>query len=249
MESFKAWFIRVTISYLVLFLALFMFYVFCVKGGSWGSFSDVVIAVFTILIAYTTNLILIAAWLASNDWNKEKKYELGLSLLSNLVSFYALCWELRILKVRSFDEYKLILQEGQEMGACAQCQDDSAINKCIEQVKEQTEKSIENLAVINIKIKELEGRIEKLHGSCLLEASLYESAIVEKVDIFVKESSSIKISNEEASLHFNKIAEIVLHSSRSLPNLPADDEILKLLNKYKSYSDLNEIKEKFSDEY
>lgn len=165
---------------MLLFLALFLFYVFCVKGGSWGSFSDVVIAVFTILIAYTTNLLLIAAWLTSKDWNKEKKYELGLSLLSNLVSFYALCWELRVLRVRSFHEYKWILMEDKEQESCSILQDDDAIYECIKNVQIAVKESKEELMIIKRKIKELESRAEKLHGNCLLEASIYGNDIVEK---------------------------------------------------------------------
>ncbi len=249
MEEFGTWFKRTTLAYVALIFVLVLSYGYLVKGGSWGSLSDVVIAVFTILIAYTTNLILIAAWLASNDWNKEKKYELGLSLLSNLVSFYALCWELRVLRVRSFHEYKWILMEDKEIESCSILQDDDATNECIKNVKIAVKDSKEELMIIKRKIKELESRAEKLHGNCLLEASIYGNDIVEKVDEFVKQSKNIKTSNKGANTSFNDIAKLVLHSPRNLPNLPSDKETLALLNDYSNYSHLDEIDMEFADEH
>ena len=88
MDKFSRWFKAISAAYLALFFVLFLIYGFGVKGGSWGSFSDVVIAVFTILIAYTTNLLLIAAWLTGNSWIEQSKHHSAKELLQTLSEFY-----------------------------------------------------------------------------------------------------------------------------------------------------------------
>lgn len=164
-----------------------------------------------------------------------------------MVSFYALCWEIRILKVKLFDKYKCILMEDREKGACAQAQDYDAIIKCIENVEMEVNKLREGLGNNNNKIKELEGALERLHGNCLLEAAIYESAIVEKVNDFVNKSKNIKLSKKKANTPFKEVATLILLNPRNLPNLPVDEDTCRLLKEYRRYSHLDEIRLKFED--
>ncbi|WP_075593168.1 hypothetical protein [Pseudoalteromonas sp. PAB 2.2] len=88
MEEFGTWFKRTTLAYVALIFVLVLSYGYLVKGGSWGSFSDLIIAVFTVLIAYTTNLLLIAAWLTGNSWVEQSKHHSAKELLQTLSEFY-----------------------------------------------------------------------------------------------------------------------------------------------------------------
>ena len=67
-----------------------MVYGCSVKGGAWGSFSDVVIAIFTILISYSTTLLLIAAYLTASSWIHEKRYDFSWELIKKLSELYFL---------------------------------------------------------------------------------------------------------------------------------------------------------------
>ncbi|TMO73149.1 hypothetical protein CWC17_11670 [Pseudoalteromonas sp. S3785] len=84
MGKFRKYFIWITAGYLLLIISLFLLYGFYVKDGSWGSFSDVVIAFFTLLISYSTTLLVVAA----NSWREQQKYQMGSEFLSKFVSFY-----------------------------------------------------------------------------------------------------------------------------------------------------------------
>jgi hypothetical protein len=108
MERFGRFFKWITFIYLMLVLVIILAYGFFVKGGSWGSLSDVVIAVFTVLIAYTTNMLLVAAWLTSNSWLDEKKFSSSLSLLKDISGYYHITFELRKCQVKAFDLYEQI---------------------------------------------------------------------------------------------------------------------------------------------
>ena len=90
MDKFVKWFWWVTGSYLVLFVSLLLLYGLCVQGGVWGSFSDVLIAAFTILISYSTTLLLAAAYLTASSWIHEKKYDFAWDFMKKLSELYFL---------------------------------------------------------------------------------------------------------------------------------------------------------------
>ncbi|MDN3390873.1 hypothetical protein [Pseudoalteromonas sp. APC 3691] len=108
MGKFKNWFIWLTAGYLTLIILLFLFYAFQVKDGSWGSFSDVVIAVYTVLIAYTTNMLLVVGWLTSNSWIDQSKHHSAKELHQSLSKLYFMAHEIKSKSidlnfVKSFD--------------------------------------------------------------------------------------------------------------------------------------------------
>jgi len=90
MGKFKNWFIWLTAGYLALIILLFLFYGFQVKDGNWGSFSDVIIAVFTILISYSTTLLLVAAYLTASNWLHEKRHDFAWDFMKKLSELYFL---------------------------------------------------------------------------------------------------------------------------------------------------------------
>lgn len=99
MEKFGRCFKWITFTYVILVLALIFAYGFFVKGGSWGSLSDIVIAVFTVLIAYTTNMLLIAAWLTSNSWLDQSKHSSAQKLLLSLSEYYFTIHEIKTMYI------------------------------------------------------------------------------------------------------------------------------------------------------
>ena len=100
MDKFVKWFTWITFAYVLLVLALIFAYGFLVKGGSWGSFSDVTIAVFTVLIAYTTSLLLIAAWVTGNSWLEQSKHHSAKELLQTLSAFYFTIHEVHTMQIK-----------------------------------------------------------------------------------------------------------------------------------------------------
>ena len=91
MDKFVKWFWWVTGSYLILFVSLLLLYGFFVPNGVWGSFSDVVIALFTLLISYSTTLLVVAA----SSWREQQKYQMGSEFLSKFLTFYFQLMECR----------------------------------------------------------------------------------------------------------------------------------------------------------
>ncbi len=90
MDKFGRWSKNITFAYLILIFISLLAYGCFVKGGSWGSFSDVVIAIFTILISYSTTLLLIAAYLTASSWIHEKRYDFSWELIKKLSELYFL---------------------------------------------------------------------------------------------------------------------------------------------------------------
>ncbi|MBH0034607.1 hypothetical protein I6F43_07920 [Pseudoalteromonas sp. NZS71_1] len=93
MNKFRKWFVGLTAGYLALIILLFLLYGFQVKDGSWGSFSDVVIAVYTVLIAYTTNMLLVVGWLTSNSWLHQSNHHSAKELHQALSKLYFMVHE------------------------------------------------------------------------------------------------------------------------------------------------------------
>ena len=108
MEKFRKCFKLITYTYVIVVLLLIFAYGFFVKGGSWGSLSDVVIAVFTVLIAYTTNMLLVVGWLTSNSWMDQSKHHSAKELHHSLTKLYFMAHEIKTKSidlnfVKSFD--------------------------------------------------------------------------------------------------------------------------------------------------
>lgn len=99
MNKLRKWFVGLTAGYLALIILLFLLYGFQVKDGSWGSFSDVVIAVYTVLIAYTTNMLLVVGWLTSNSWLDQSKHSSAQELLLSLSEYYFTIHEIKTLYI------------------------------------------------------------------------------------------------------------------------------------------------------
>lgn len=108
MEKFRKCFKLITYTYVIVVLLLIFAYGFFVKGGSWGSLSDVVIAIFTVLIAYTTNMLLVVGWLTSNSWMDQSKHDSAKELHYSLTKLYFMAHEIKTKSidlnfVKSFD--------------------------------------------------------------------------------------------------------------------------------------------------
>ena len=75
---------------LILLLLVFISYILWVPNGKWGTLSDVIIATFTFIIAYTTTLLLVAAYIAGNSWFDQFKYQKENEFIETLVSIFIL---------------------------------------------------------------------------------------------------------------------------------------------------------------
>lgn len=160
-----------------------------VVNGNWGSVSDILIAIFTGLISWATILLLVAAWFASKEWLREKQYEQGLSLLANMVAYFSLCWERRVILVKSFNNYKCRLMEDIDINHCSQLQSPLKINECIKNVKAENVVLELEFDTFTKHLKDIELKMEKLHGQCLIEASLFELPVVVSVEDFIQKSN------------------------------------------------------------
>jgi len=90
MDNFKIWFQRLTFANFILLLLIFISYILWVPNGKWGTLSDAIIATFTFIIAYTTTLLLVAAYLAGNSWFDQFKYQKENEFIETLVSIFIL---------------------------------------------------------------------------------------------------------------------------------------------------------------
>ena len=91
MKRFKVIASIVTIFYLLVLYVCYWWSDHNVATANWGSTSDIVIAVFTFMISYSTTLLLVAA----NSWREQQKYKEGSEFLSKFIAFYFQLMECR----------------------------------------------------------------------------------------------------------------------------------------------------------
>ncbi|MGX1111587.1 hypothetical protein ACSSVW_000966 [Pseudoalteromonas sp. MBR-15] len=220
MERFRAWFIRVTISYLVLFLALFLFYGFCVKSGSWGSFSDVTIAIFTILIAYTTNLLLIAAWLTADNWVRQNEHNNAENLLSSLNRLYFCLHEYRTLQVTAAYQLEIAKNNEPDVSKYSVEGIDAfsrfGINEEYifydDQLNFMRTAVAEPIKVTNDKLTQLQGRLEHLKFELMSAAGLFANSLIDNNINLIWEINRLLMA--ERQLH--ETAEAIYYKLKSV---------------------------------
>ena len=152
-----------------------------------GKFSDITIAIFTFLIAYTTNLLLIAAWLTADNWVKQNEHNNAEKLLSSLNRLYFCLHEYRTLKATA--AYQLEIAKNDEPDVSKYSADGLdafsrfGINEEIkfndEQLNFMRKAVAEPLKITNDKLTQLQGRLQHLKFELMSAAGLFANSLIE----------------------------------------------------------------------
>lgn len=175
----------ITIAYVALFAAIVLLYGYKVSGGVMGSLSDVVIAFFTLLISYSTTLLVVAA----NSWREQQEYQAGSEFLSKFIAFYFQLIECRrqeVLIYRVIDEL-LCIQEKNGDGIY-----DEQINKLLSTKKEVKENFKKSLLKLNSHIEDAAKNSFLFGSSTDILELMYDSQLI-RCDFHSKLSPAFEV--------------------------------------------------------
>ncbi|MGP4988109.1 hypothetical protein [Pseudoalteromonas nigrifaciens] len=240
MEKLGFWVKCVSCVYaLILFLLLFLYDAF-VPTGSWGSFSDVVIAAFTFLISLATSLLFIAAWFAGKSWKDERLFDQASEVIGKFVHLCSHYLDARDLQVKTFiylDEIRdtnLTEAELYEKHSGNKIE----LNKALDKLKSQLAAKSEAMARVEQDYQKVILTIDALEKDILIISIHFEGPTALMLQEKLHGLRKVKVDFHD---NFNKtfaiISKSLLGTERSLPKL-IEPESFK---KYEQFDDFLDV--------
>lgn len=187
MKWFKGGTVIITVIYFFILYGCYWWNDHNVATSNWGSSSDIVTAVFTLLISWATTLLLLAAWLTAGNWLEQSKHENAEKLLTSINELYFCLHNYKTLKMTS--DYQIQILQNNEpdvskyslngidaFGRFGFSEKDSYTP---EQLKFMREVVVDSIKRTNEKLEDIKDELEHLKFKTMSAAGLFAEQLIE----------------------------------------------------------------------
>lgn len=187
MKWFKRGAVIITVIYFFILYGCYWWNDHNVATSNWGSSSDIVTAVFTLLISWATTLLLLAAWLTAGNWLEQNKYKNAEKLLTSINELYFCLHEYKTLEMTNDYQVQILKNNEPDVSKYSDNGIDAfgrfGISKkdmyTPEELEFMRKVVIDGIKITNEKLVNIKDKLEHLKFKTMSAAGLFADQIIE----------------------------------------------------------------------